>query len=331
MEESSMTSTKVSLLKYRYTLNGLADIFFIGIFIAFIFLALAAFTIGFSEGAATLFMSGVFLSVIIGLLFYSSQWNRAASFLKRRDALLAQLTEESKWEFQKQPLDFGIFNQSSLNFLTKGRHVFNNLITTKQWSYADYIYEVGGSEDSADFEGTVYYSVIGIKLPRKMPNVFFDSKKLRNDQFKKIFTQDQVFNLEYQFERYFIGYFPSGYVKDIMSYITPDIMEALVAADDYDIEIVGDRLFLYGYMSEGWQTERTMLQQALKLSKQMQHGVKTYRDERLPYKEGREGVALGGLELARQRLRLTLGAIYTAVFFTVYTAITIGSILARTR
>lgn len=190
-----------------------------------------------------------------------------------------------------------------------------NIVKGPDWTYSDFSYGVyartrGGSYKRA----SVYYGVMSAQLPRALPNVFFDSKKARRRQFRFHFRASQKHSLEGDFDRYFVTYFPENYKVDSLSFISPDVMLALREAADYDIEIVGDRLFLYGPLYEPEVQINDMANKLQKIKKELLDNILTYRDERLPFAAGRREVAPEGASLKRSYTWQIVGAVIVAVY-----------------
>lgn len=120
-------------------------------------------------------------------------------------------------------------------------------IDAGEWQYFDYSHNYYRQLRGIKFlAGTVYYGVIFSKLPCNLPNVFFDSKKTRGRQFRFTFSRKQLYKFEGNFNKYFSAYTPENFTKDSLSFINQDVMEALIDASEYDIEIVSDMICLYG-------------------------------------------------------------------------------------
>jgi hypothetical protein len=316
-------------LRQRFYLSGLADVFITTFYIALLLSLISAFVIPHYnehsfDAAATALMVTFGIILVSGLVFYMIQWQNSQKFLQERKALLAQLAQEHKWKYEEYPLDFSDFASSSLTNFARGRYAFDNMVSNGDWAYADYAYEEQeGNKSQSNALGAIYYAVVSIKLPRQMPHIFFDSKKLRGSQFSKIYKESQQHSLEYNFNNYFDTYFPDGYTIDAMSYVTPDVMECLIAAQDYDIEMVDDRLFIYGYMRNDEQSILSILEKADGLHKRLKHALKIYRDQRVPHGEGRKRIAPEGMSLQKNNLLLTFGSFISGLYIFLYILILI--------
>src|SRR5262249_16384774 len=127
---------------------------------------------------------------------------------------------------------------------------------------------------------TVHYGIMSVKLPRKLPNVVFDSLKHQRRQFRIVFDGKQHISLEGNFNKYFATYFGTDYTIDDLSFITPEVMEALITASDYDIEIVHDSLLLFGQVDSDPAEQLEEMNKALHLiRKKLLHNILSYRDE----------------------------------------------------
>lgn len=91
----------------------------------------------------------------------------------------------------------------------------------------------------------LYYSVIVIDTGYELPTFIFDSKESLGRQMKFSFDINQKVALEGNFDKYFDVYHSAGYHIDLLNIITPDIMEKLIEAHDFDIEFYGTKIYLY--------------------------------------------------------------------------------------
>jgi hypothetical protein len=232
--------------------------------------------------------------------------------LDKHESTLEDLANTHSWELQtyqtEEPLPSEIENISLLLIADRDRRLVNYLLTP-DWNYIDFSYCVYRQTKHGEYRSAfVYYSVLVTKLPRILPNVFFDSKSQGGRQYKAKFDKDQRHSLEGDFDTYFDTYFAEGYTIDSMSFITPDVMQALEDAHDYDIEIIGDRLLMYGpvYVDASKVTNGAAKLQAILNT--LQVTARAYEDERLPGSAGRQTVTPTGLQLRRKTniVRVTL-------------------------
>lgn len=117
---------------------------------------------------------------------------------------------------------------------------------TEQWGFCDYEFTRFRRTRRGTYDAyTVFFAVGVFNLPRKLPNVVFDSRATGGREFKVLLDDDQKHSLESTFDTYFTTYFHQSYTIDSLSFITPDVMEMLIEAQNYDIEIYEDKLYLY--------------------------------------------------------------------------------------
>ncbi len=224
--------------------------------------------------------------------------------LKKHDAELSALAASRGWELRIDQVAFGLppeLNNVSLLLIADRDRQLVNYLLTPGWNYIDLSYCVYQRTKNGEYKAAyVYYSVLVTKLPRVLPNVFFDSKSNGGRQYKSRFYKDQRQSLESDFDTYFDTYFAEGYTIDSMSFITPDVMQALERANEYDIEIMGDRLLMYGPV---YVDTDKVLDGATKLQailKTLQVTAAAYNDERLPGLAGTQTVTPQGLQLRRK-------------------------------
>jgi hypothetical protein len=206
-----------------------------------------------------------------------------------------------------------------LNSMPKARdQSIADCFSGPDWDYGDFTYTQYRYVKNGEYPDLyVYYGVIATQLPRALPNVFFDSKRARGKQFRFQLSASQKHSLEGDFDRYFVTYFPPDYTIDALSFITPEVMWALRGAADYDIEIVEDRLLLYGPWGNPDKQIPDMAAKIMDIKKQLMNNIITYRDERLPTEQGRlqvaeNGKVLRGSKIARMLLIITVSVWLTA-------------------
>jgi hypothetical protein len=211
------------------------------------------------------------------------------------------------------------FENSSLLELGQRDRRLSNYIQAPDWEYSEFSYVVYRRTKHGEYPyETVYYGVMSIQLPRILPHVFFDSKHARGRQFRWVFTHDQKHSLEGDFDQYFTTYFPPDYTIDGLSFITPEVMWALRAAGDYDIEIIGDRLYLYAPIYDDENRIQDMADKLLTIKEKLLHNILTYRDQRLPGLEGKTMVAPMGMHLKKSQFLKRLAAVFTVLWLIFY-------------
>ncbi len=234
----------------------------------------------------------------IGLIMISYIVLRHKRLLRKRDEDLVAFAAKHKLRLEPEKPEL-LASLGAIDDVegVRDRKV-KNALEGDDWQYCDFSYNLYGKTKHGEYKrATVYYGVMSTTLPRALPNVFFDSLRARRRQFRFHFARSQRHSLEGDFDKYFVTYFPQDYTIDSMSFISPDVMWKLKDAADYDIEIVGDKLFLYGPL---YDPEAQITDMAAKISpikKELLDNILTYRDARLPYEQGRKAVAAKGASL----------------------------------
>lgn len=179
-----------------------------------------------------------------------------------------------------------------------------NHYTSEDWGYCDYQFSQYRQSKYGNHKvKTFYYAVSAFKLPRKLPNVFFDSKKTGSREFRLIFKNSQKHSLEGNFDNYFTTYFHESYSIDSLSFITPEVMQSMMLAGEYDIEIHEDYLYLYNEIEDMPKQLIDMEQKGKAVRQKLLNNILSYRDERINYADGRKTVSLLGSTLRRSRTR----------------------------
>lgn len=115
----------------------------------------------------------------------------------------------------------------------------------KAISISNFHYVTGSGKSRS--EHTV--GIIDVMLKTPIPNILLDSNK--NNLFdglniSGIINDNQKCSLEGDFDKYFTLYAPKDYQRDVLYFLTPELMALLVEkATDYDIETTGDLLKFY--------------------------------------------------------------------------------------
>lgn len=154
----------------------------------------------------------------------------------------------------------------------------------------------------------LYYTAVEYKLHRKLPHLVFDSKKARGRQFKSVFLKSQRLSLEGDFNKYFDIYSPLFYHIDVLSFITPEVMQAMINLKDYDIEIKEDSLICFSPILENKEIE-TFRKKVENLYYHLNNNLDTYRDQRLDYASGKKNVSDFGRSLLITPKKYVYGSI----------------------
>ncbi|HJP95925.1 MAG TPA: hypothetical protein VJ843_00980 [Candidatus Saccharimonadales bacterium] len=165
-----------------------------------------------------------------------------------------------------------------------------NTLTTPHWTYSDFAYlRRGNPTYGSPTLWRVNYGLISVELPRQLPNMFFDSKNAFGSQFKQRIDQRYAHSLESYFDEHFTAYFSQD-DSNTRALITPEVMIALLEAEAYDIEIYGNRVFLYGAPVRSIAQLEDMAEKAKKIGTALTSHLNAYHDQRLSVDDGRLSV-----------------------------------------
>lgn len=141
-----------------------------------------------------------------------------------------------------------------------------------------------------------YYTVFEYKLQRKMPHVVFDGVGAKRKQFGHIYVAAQKVALEGNFSKHFDVYMPEFYQVDTLSFVTPEVMQAMLALPNFDFEIKEDSLLCYAPLM-GYEHIIAAKPHVETLYRVLNDNLDTYRDNRLTYRQGKERVTEFGSSL----------------------------------
>jgi hypothetical protein len=187
----------------------------------------------------------LFIWVFLLAIFVSMFWKMS----KKTKAMLraSDLSQANGFSFTKGTKDpfypgflFSVGDTKNAWGIVEG--TYNH----REFKIFNYSYMQGHGRNRSEHDK----GVVMVKLPRKLPNVIFDSK---SDNFFGMsslgasFSRGQKFTLEGDFNNHFDVYAPQNYGLDVLYFITPELMALLVdEAGKFDIEVVDDNLFFYG-------------------------------------------------------------------------------------
>jgi hypothetical protein len=129
-----------------------------------------------------------------------------------------------------------------------------------------------------------YYTVLELPLKRTLPHILFDSRSAKKRQFRHLYLKAQRLSVQGTFDQVFDTYVPQTYNIDSLSFVTPEVMEALVDAKMYDIEIVNSRVLLYAPLLDE-DDLKPLVARGEKIAKELNDNIDTYRDDRLTGKQ----------------------------------------------
>ncbi len=173
-------------------------------------------------------------------------------------------------------------------------HVFGK----DDWSFGDFHYtRIVRTKYGTRRSYTLHYAVGAFTLPRTLPNVFFDSKHTGGREFRIVLESSQMHSLEGDFDDHFRTYFNKDYTIDSLSFITPEVMQTMLDARAYDIEIYGNTLYLYNELENMPDQIEDVRRHGEMIRHALLNNIVSYRDERIDFQDGRKTVSVQGIEL----------------------------------
>ena len=287
---------------------------------------------------ANRFLSVAIIVVMLIASVISSTKAGMAIFLNRS---LKKRRERLQGAAEKNGMQYELLSHSDTNIMSptildlgdRDRRI-RNRVTDGSHEFFDYSYAIYKKKKRGEYKArTVHYAVCQTKLSRELPNVFFDSSRSGGTEFRFMFSQDQRHSLEGDFDSYFDTYFATDYHIDSLSFITPEVMQALITAREYDVEIYRDNLYLYSELRNMPGQLNDMFSFAENIRSHLADNIDTYRDERIDYADGRSRVSVSGIRLRRSLIKeymtigLALVALMSLPFVSMYTDID-GMVLA---
>lgn len=189
---------------------------------------------------------------------------------------------------------------------------FLNTLQGNKWRYGDFTYNIYRKTKNGEYKAVeVYYSMLELDLPRKLPHLFFDAPDARGLQFIPHLDKSQKTSLEGDFDKHFVTYFPHHYHIDARSIISPEVMAAMIDSGVADIEISGDKLYMYSALMPVADIPK-FVADGQEIQKKLSDHVVHYRDEKLFDSSNRKDVAIFG-ESLRKRPRFPWGLLVCVI------------------
>lgn len=143
-------------------------------------------------------------------------------------------------------------------------------IDNTKWHIFEYNYTVGSGRNSH----TYYFTVVQVKLAKKLPYIALDSKK-NTSGLRNYPEGTQKVSLEGDFDKYFTLMSQVGANIDVLSIITPDVMQTLIDCEQQqDIEIIDDNAYFIAANDQRNARSLQLLMVSVdKLLEELQHRV----------------------------------------------------------
>lgn len=143
-----------------------------------------------------------------------------------------------------------------------------------------------------------YVSLLELKLPRKLPHIVLLSKKSRGTLVSLYLNKAQIEKVGFDGElnKYFKLYTPMQYHIDVRSIISPEVIEQILYLKRFDIEIIDDKLYVYGGLID-LDKVASVITQAVNVEKVLSDHIVNYHDDLLDDQTDRQNVAVFGKRL----------------------------------
>lgn len=107
--------------------------------------------------------------------------------------------------------------------------------------FGTHVYTIGSGKNAR----TISTGVLAVSLPRAVPRVIVDGRQNTMHAAQEV-DRSQRLELEGDFGKYFTVYCPKDYERDVLYFLTPELMQLLIDMDDkFDMELVGNKMYFY--------------------------------------------------------------------------------------
>lgn len=174
--------------------------------------------------------------VVLHYIFHGSkkQQARLVYFAKDNDFTYTE-TETIK--------ELGVFSEIGKN--RRYTDIIAGSYNKKSFTICNLTYVTGSGKSEQEHK----VGVVEVTLPKKLPNIFLDSKAndfVQGFGLSRYISGSQKLSLEGNFDDYFTLYAPANYERDALYFLTPELMALLVdKGSDFDFEIIGNTLKFY--------------------------------------------------------------------------------------
>lgn len=215
---------------------------------------------------------------------------------------------------------FGIGKNQTINNMIQGSWA------GRSFELFNHTYVTGAGRNNQ----VVYMGVLIVKLSKNLPHVLFDSK---NNNELGISSLDgaipkasQKITLEGDFNKYYDVYVPKEYARDVLYFLTPELMALLIQeASSLDIEVVDDELYVYkspNYFINDRQEMEKIFNLIETIGGEFSENTRNYSDERVGDRESNLVAEQG------RRLNKTIDLSYVITFIIIIVSFSaIGALL----
>jgi hypothetical protein len=230
-----------------------------------------------SQTLALFVMGGILTSLAI---LYLKGYKGKSVDLSRQALVLRRFAQDNHWTYTEQiqqPTYPGVLFQQPVHYINFD-HVLEGT-TNGQDFVAGQIMPITGQGEFAVAGGCMI-----LPLTRQLPHVLLESKKhggwltANTNKFKA----DQKFQLEGDFNNYFDVYVPAAYERDMLYFLSPELMAVLIDyGSDFSFEVVNNYLLVYSaglYKLEDEHAVRQLVLIAAVIGREFQENTSRYSD-----------------------------------------------------
>ncbi|HEX6462571.1 MAG TPA: hypothetical protein VFZ58_04905 [Candidatus Saccharimonadales bacterium] len=187
--------------------------------------------------------------LLIGVLVVGLFWVTGGAVTRKRrsreqiGARLRKFSQDNRYSFKPLIKDLSLSYPGTL-FTTEQNGAYTNFVVKGDIQGHAFWMGLYWFENKVGKQTIMYRQpVMALTLPRAVPHVILD-------RFNKQSTYRpgmELFELEGDFNKYFSVFCAPGYQQDILYFLTPELMQLLLDTDQqFDLEIIGDQLYVYG-------------------------------------------------------------------------------------
>lgn len=265
---------------------------------------------GFTDGVNTV----IFLIIIVAVVI---AYQAHKYYMTYHHVRLSRFAAANNLSYT--PLFRSVPQEDGLIFNIGHSHLASEILADYHETYgfemANYSYYTGSGRNKRLHS----YHYITLKLPRRLPHIVLDAKKgnfMGVSNLPIAFKNAQKLQLEGDFNKYFTLYCPKKYERDALYIFTPDIMAMMIdLGAKYDVEIIDDKLFLYG-AGHMRRFDRKLYESAFTIlnvfGKKMHARVDYYADERIGDRTI-DAVDVAGYRLQRSRTKKIISTTITII------------------
>lgn len=265
----------------------------------------------------------IFFSPFVGIILMFIAFGYIAKLQNERNASLwRKFAQSNGWNVHPAALAESYVPPSigAIGHSRKLSEVIDGTYNNNTFRIFTYQYTVGSGKNSH----TYLYTVMQLVLAKPLPSFIVDSLRVAGS--KNIPTGYEKVSLEGNFDKSFSLYIPAGASADVLSVISPDVMQTLIANNTMqDIESAGGSVwFIQTGDTRGQQHLPQLFIAVHQLAQEFHHRVKTYKITNAAAHVATPPTAFGVQSIgfgASTKGQKTVMTIFLVVFLTIFLSI----------